>query len=352
MFHCGLSGPGSVAVAGRRRGRQRAQALAEQHPVHIGPAGQPGPYRRAAVHLQSVDQVVRRVLQVQPVQVPPQRRLAAVGVANQQLVRGPGPLVPARLATAAGVDAGQVGLVAHHHEEPVAEEPRLAGADVHRGPGQQERGDGRRGHPTPDRGRPEGTAAQQRERVHRNEQQPYGGRAGGGDRGPMRNVPVQQVERHLFGVDKGERAERRRGRPATGPTTRRRRAADRAARANPSGGSTTIPAKCWPLAAQAGAEQDQDHGRHQTADEDQADPGVERHPGEGGQDDAGQPADGRGGRGGEQGLQDTAERAEPQPRQQAGQSAGRRETDRGGARRRRLDVPAEHDRQHSRGHGE
>ena len=41
MFH---SGPRAAAPAahGARLGGQRAQPLADQHPVHVGPAGQPG----------------------------------------------------------------------------------------------------------------------------------------------------------------------------------------------------------------------------------------------------------------------------------------------------------------------
>ena len=51
---------GRVAAAAPGRRGQRSQPLADQHPGHLRPAGQPGPHRRPAVHLDRVDQVVRR----------------------------------------------------------------------------------------------------------------------------------------------------------------------------------------------------------------------------------------------------------------------------------------------------
>ena len=110
----GRSGRRAAACrrCGRGRRRQRAQPLADQHPGHLGPAGQPGPHRRPAVHLDRVDQVVRRVVQAPPVQLPAQRRLGAVGRGRPAAGRPRPPGRPGRPTGVAGREAAQVGLLA------------------------------------------------------------------------------------------------------------------------------------------------------------------------------------------------------------------------------------------------
>ena len=69
MFHCG-SEPGArprPVDRGLLHG-QWAQALVDQHPVHVLARAQPLPYGRSGVHEQAVDQVVRGVVQPPPVE--------------------------------------------------------------------------------------------------------------------------------------------------------------------------------------------------------------------------------------------------------------------------------------------
>ena len=121
------AGASPPACAGGRR--QRAQPLADQHPGHLRPPGQPRPHRRAAVHLDRVDQVVRRrTTRRSRSSSSAQVALRAFGGRPPAAGRPPAHARPAPPAPASPAgNRAEVGLLAQHHEQPLAVAARLAG---------------------------------------------------------------------------------------------------------------------------------------------------------------------------------------------------------------------------------
>ena len=203
-LRAGGLGRGAPVLPGRCR--QRSQALADQHPRHLRPAGEPGPHRRAAVHLDRVDQVVRHRVEPQPVQPPEQVALALLGGRHQPPVDLRRAGVPPGPTRRGGRKIAQVGLRTQHHEQPLAVQARLAGAEVDHPERHQQHHGRHRGDP-PVRGACRRPGEQHR--VPDGDHDRDGEPDAGGGRHPERDVAgADQQQGDLLRVGEGQRAER------------------------------------------------------------------------------------------------------------------------------------------------
>jgi hypothetical protein len=183
---------------------------AVEHTVHLGPGGQVGAQQRPAVHFEAVDQVIRLIGDVQPVEGAAQRSLGAVGVLDQGVVDEVQPLRAVRNV----VGGAHVGLVAQDDEQPIAMQAGLASQpidqtrgepdDDHAGQAQQARagrcGRAAQGGGTATRGgAPPGQRRDDDQDQAGEERQPK--RHGGGAHGPGHDLVVAQHQHELIWID-------------------------------------------------------------------------------------------------------------------------------------------------------